>query len=141
MNARRPLLLRAGLAINAVAAFAAAAVLFVAPGAIPATVGIELDRPQFFVAYLLAAAELGLSVMAALALKASRDAVRLAVVSLVLMHVASAVAGVLAVEQGASLLIFWNVLARVAVVALLMAGWLALPREPYACRKATTRES
>jgi hypothetical protein len=125
MNMRRAFLLRAALAINAVAGFAAAAVLFAAPGAIPATVGIPLNSSQFFIMYLLAAGELGLSVMSTLALKASRDAVRLVVISLVVMHVASGAGGVLAIGQGASSLILWNVLARLAIVTLLIGGWLS----------------
>jgi hypothetical protein len=63
--------------------------------------------------------------MAALALRAPRDAVGLAVLSLSVMHLASGVGGVIAVEQGASFLILWNVLARVAIVALLLSGWFA----------------
>jgi hypothetical protein len=125
MSGRRPFLLQAALAINAMATFAAAVVLLLAPAAIPGTVGIPLDRSQFFIAYLLSACELGLSVMAALALRAPRDAVGLAVLSLSVMHLASGVGGVIAVEQGASFLILWNVLARVAIIALLLSGWFA----------------
>jgi hypothetical protein len=125
MSVHRPFLLQAALAINAIAAFAAAVVLVLAPAAIPGTVGIPLDRSQFFIAYLLSACELGLSVMAALALKAPRSAVGLAVLSLSVMHVASGIGGLIAVEQGASFLILWNVLARVAIVALLLSGWFA----------------
>jgi hypothetical protein len=125
MSAHRPVLLQAALAINAVAAFAAAVVLLLAPAAIPATVGISLDRSQFFIAYLLSACELAMSVIAALALWAPRDAVGLAVLSLSIVHLASGVGGVIAVEQGASFLILWNVLVRVAIVALLLGGWLA----------------
>jgi hypothetical protein len=125
MRVHRPCLLQAALAINAMATFAAAVVLLLAPAAIPGAVGIPLDRSQFFIAYLLSACELGLSVMAGLALKAPRDAVGLAVLSLSVMHVASGVGGVIAVEQGASFLILWNVLARVAIVALLLTGWFA----------------
>lgn len=141
MSMPRPLLLRAALAINAVAAFAAGVMLFVAPGAIPAMVGIPLDRSQFFIAYLLAGSELGLSVAAALALKASRDAVRVAVASLVVMHVASGVGGALALEQGASYLILWNVLARVAIVALLIGGWFAMPVAPMTLRRSDQRNA
>jgi hypothetical protein len=123
-----PFLLRVALMINALAAFAAAIVLFVAPAAIPGTVGIGLDRTQYFIAYLLAGSELGLSVMAGLALRASRDAVGLAVASLVVMHVASGAGGAVAVLQGANAVILWNVLARVAIVGLLIGGWFAALR-------------
>jgi hypothetical protein len=125
MSVHRPVLLQAALAINAMASLAAAVVLLIAPATIPGIVGIPLDRSQFFIAYLLSACELALSVMAALALKAPRDAVGLAVLSLSVMHLASGAGGVIAVEQGASLLILWNVLARVAIVALLLSGWFA----------------
>jgi hypothetical protein len=125
MNGHRPSLLQALLAINAMATFAAAVFLLLAPAAIPATVGIPLDRSQFFIAYLLSACELGLSVMAAFALRARRDAVGLAVLTLSVMHLASGVGGVIAVAQGASFLILWNALARVVVVALLLSAWFS----------------
>ncbi len=129
MSFHRPVLLQAALAINAIAAFAAAVALVLAPAAIPGTVGIPLDRSQFFIAYLLSASELGMSVMAALALRAPREAVGLAVLSLTVMHVASGIGGLIAIEQGASFLILWNVLARVAIVALLLSGWLVAGRK------------
>lgn len=123
MAALRPGLLRVALLINAIATCAAAIVLVVMPGAIPGAVGIPVYKTQFFIAYLLAAGEMGFCVLASLALWASRDGVRIAVYSLVVMHVAAGAAGVMAVAEGESSSILLNVVARVIVVGLLIGGW------------------
>lgn len=49
--------------VHGVVTIAAAVVLAVAPAAIPATVGIMLDREAHLLAYLLAGAELGIGVL------------------------------------------------------------------------------
>jgi hypothetical protein len=54
-----------------------------------------------------------------------RIALRLAVVSLIVMHGASGIAGVVAVAQGASLAMLWDALARAAIIVILAGGWFA----------------
>jgi hypothetical protein len=131
-----PDLARRGLrllyAINAASAAAAALVLTVAPGAIPRAVGIEMTASQDLLAYLLAAAELAVASMSALAMRTHERAVDVQTVTvLVIFHAASAVGGSMAVSAGASALVLWNVLARVLIVAALVAcARVVLRRSP-----------
>jgi|HubBroStandDraft_1064217.scaffolds.fasta_scaffold11810_3 hypothetical protein len=93
--------LAAILALNAVAAAAAAIVLAVAPGLIPSIAGIAIDRTQNLVSYLLAAGELAIAALAALAIRSrSIEVKRLGVSVLIIFHAGSAVAGIAAVTQG-----------------------------------------
>jgi hypothetical protein len=109
------------LALNAAAAAAAAIVLAIAPGVIPSIAGIAIDRSQNLMPYLLAAAELAIAALAALAIRSrSTDVKRMAVVVLIIFHAGSAVAGVAAVTQGAGLVVTLNVGVRVIMIAALV---------------------
>jgi hypothetical protein len=55
--------LRALLMVHGVITLAAGIVLSIAPGLIPSAVGIHLERSAYLVAYLLAGAEFGVSIM------------------------------------------------------------------------------
>ena len=98
---------------------AAAIVLVVAPGLIPAAVGVHLDPGANVVVYLLAGAEFG---FAALHLGGARltgaHALRLIAWSCIAFHGLSAVLETYAWVQGAAPVILVNVAARVGVVAL-----------------------
>lgn len=108
------------LALNAVAAAAAAIVLAVAPGLIPSIAGIAIDRAQNLVPYLLAAAELAIAALAALAIRSrSIEVKRLSVSVLIIFHAGSAVAGIAAVTQGAGVVVTLNVVVRVIMIAAL----------------------
>jgi len=107
-------------AINAVAAAAAAIVLAVAPGVIPSVAGIEIDRSQNLMPYLLAAAELAIAALAALAIRSrSTEAKRIAISVLITFHAGSAVAGIAAVTQGAGIVVTLNVAVRLIIIAAL----------------------
>jgi hypothetical protein len=107
-------------AINAVAAAAAALVLALAPGAIPAVAGIAIDRSQNLLPYLLAASELAIAALAALAIRSRNAEVEgIAVVVLIIFHAGSGVAGVAAVTQGAEDVVALNVVVRVLMIAAL----------------------
>jgi hypothetical protein len=109
------------LALNAAAAAAAAIVLAIAPGVIPSIAGIAIDRSQNLMPYLLAAAELAIAALAALAIRSrSTDVKRMAVVVLIIFHAGSAVACVAAVTQGAGLVVTLNVGVRVIIIAALV---------------------
>jgi hypothetical protein len=113
--------LAAILALNAVAAAAAAIVLAVAPGLIPSIAGIAIDRTQNLVPHLLAAGELAIAALAALAiLSDSMEVKRLAVSVLIIFHAGSAVAGIVAVTQGAGVVVTLNVAVRVITIAALV---------------------
>jgi hypothetical protein len=108
------------LAINAVGAGAAAIVLAFAPGAIPSVAGIAIDQSQNLIPYLLAAAELAIAALAALAIRsASVDVKRIAVAVLIIFHAGSALAGIAAVTQGAGVVVTTNVVVRVIMIAAL----------------------
>lgn len=99
----------------------AAAVLSLAPAAIPAAVGIEMRAHQNLLSYLLAAAELAIAVLCVAGARATeRSATRQVVWVLVVFHLSSALAGMAAVSMGTSSLVLWNVLVRVLIVAALL---------------------
>jgi hypothetical protein len=108
-------------AINAVGAGAAAVVLAFAPGAIPSIAGIAIDPSQNLLPYLLAAAELALASLAALAIRSpSAEVKRISVGVLVVFHAASAVAGLAAVTEGAGIVVVMNVAVRAVMIAALV---------------------
>lgn len=118
MTARK--ILRVLLAINAVAAFAAACVLAIAPAAIPATVGVILPPSANLLAYLLAATELGLAVLALLPLVRGSDELMVAsIIVLIVTHLASAIAGLAVVGNSANGYILLNVAVRIIMVVAL----------------------
>jgi hypothetical protein len=105
-------------AVNAVAAAAAGVVLALAPGVIPSVAGIAIDRSQNLLPYLLAAAELAIGALAALAIRSrSVEVKRVAVGVLIIFHAGSAVAGIAAVTQGAGLVVALNAAVRVIIIA------------------------
>jgi hypothetical protein len=107
-------------ALNAVAAAAAAIVLALAPGAIPSVAGIAIDRSQDLMPHLLAAAELAIAALAALAIRSpSTEVKRVVVIVLIIFHAGSAVAGIVAVTQGAGVVVTLNVAARLMLIAAL----------------------
>jgi hypothetical protein len=115
-------ILRTLLLINAVATLAAGVVLFVFPGAIPSVVGIALAPDQAFVAWLLGAAEIGIAALCIGSVHSPRhDVLRLATTTLVVFHVASAVADGMALAQAWSVPIALNLALRIVMVVLLVA--------------------
>ena len=104
----------------AAAATAAAIVLALAPGMIPSIAGIAIDPSQNLLPYLLAAAELALAALAALAIGSpSIDVKRVTVAVLIIFHAGSAAAGVAAVTSGAGAVVALNVAVRVVIIAAL----------------------
>jgi hypothetical protein len=107
------------LMINAVAMLAAAFVLFVRPELVPGVAGIELPRSAFFLCYLLGASELTLATLCFSAIKLSdAAALRAVVITCIVFHASSGVAGVYAVVQGAAATLWWNVALRGVMVIL-----------------------
>jgi hypothetical protein len=114
--------LRILLLINAVATLAAGVVLFAFPAAIPATMGIELAADQRFVAWLLGAAEIGISALCVGALRTPEPAaLRLAAMTLIVFHAGSAAADVLALLAAPTLPVWVNLALRLLMVALFAA--------------------
>jgi hypothetical protein len=112
--------LRILLIMNAVATLAAGLVLFIFPGAIPATIGVAPPADANIMAWLLGASELGLCVLCVVVLRRPDPAaLRLAVITLIAVHAASALADLLALPQHAGPALIGNVAVRLLMVALL----------------------
>src|SRR5918998_4636995 len=84
--------LRAVLVVHGLITLAGAVVLTVFPTAIPSTVGITLERPDYLLAYLVAAAEFAVAVLSFGAARLTNtDALRLIVATFVVLHGTSGV--------------------------------------------------
>jgi hypothetical protein len=111
--------LRALLVVHGFITATAAIVLTVAPSLIPGLVGIYLEPSAYVLAYLLAGAEVGFSVLSfgGSGLTDAR-ALRLVVWTCVVFHASSGVLEVYAYAQGASITIVGNVVARAVIVGI-----------------------
>ena len=84
--------LRAVFVVHGLITLAGAAVLMVFPTAIPSAVGITLDREDYLLVYLVAAAELAVAVLSFGAARLTdREALRLIVTTLVVLHLTSGI--------------------------------------------------
>lgn len=110
--------LRTLLAAHGLVTFAAGIVLVVAPGAIPAAVGLRIGRDAYLVCYLLAAMELGVAALSWGARSITdAHAIRVIVTALIVTHAASGLLEAYAFIGGASGAIWMNIALRVLVVA------------------------
>jgi hypothetical protein len=111
--------LRALLVVHGFITAAAGLVLTVAPSLIPSVVGISLEPNAYVLAYLLAGAEFGLSVLSfgGIGLVDAR-ALRLVVWTCIVFHASSGVLEVYAYAHGASVAIVGNVAARAVIVGI-----------------------
>jgi hypothetical protein len=122
---RPPKLLSIVLLAHGVITLAGAVVLTVFPTAIPAAVGITLERHDYLLVYLVAAAELAVAVLSFGATRLTdRAALRLVVATLVVLHGASGLMNLLYLGQtGFSAVLVANTCARAAAVVVLLAAW------------------
>ena len=121
--------LRVLFAVHAIVTFAAGAVLVAVPSAIPGTVGISVEPASYLLCYLLAAAEFATSVLSWGARYVTEaKALRVIVISLIVMHGASAVLEIHAFLGGLSAKIWGNVAVR--VLAVLLFGYFGLGSPP-----------
>ena len=112
--------LRALLIVQGFITAAAGLVLVIAPSLIPSVVGVYLPPSAYLLAYLLAGAEFGFSVLSfgGSGLTDVR-ALRLVVWSCIVFHTSSGVLELYAYDRGASAAVLGNVLARAIIVGLL----------------------
>jgi hypothetical protein len=117
--------LRTVLVLHGVITLAGAVVLAVFPTAIPAAVGITVQRPEYLLVYLVAAAELAVAVLSFGAARLTDvAALRLIVTAFVVLHAASGVFDILyMVLTTASGVLFANTGLRFAVVAVFLVVW------------------
>jgi hypothetical protein len=112
--------LRALLVVHGFITAAAGLVLTIAPSLIPSVVGIHLAPSAYVLAYLLAGAEFGFSV---LSFGGSRltdaRALRLVAWTCIVFHASSGVLELYAYAHGASVAIVGNIVARAVIVGLL----------------------
>jgi hypothetical protein len=111
--------LRVLLVVHGFITAAAGLVLVIVPSLIPSMVGISLPPSDYVLAYLLAGAEFGFSV---LSFGSSRltdaRALRLVAWTCIVFHASSGVLELYAYAQGASLAILGNVAARAVIVGI-----------------------
>ncbi len=127
---RAPRLLRMVFVIHGVITLAGAFVLAVFPTAIPALVGIDLQRPEYLLVYLVGAAELAVAVLSFGATRiADPPALRLIVTTFVVFHGASGILDLVYMGvAGSSAPIIANTVLRFAVVAVFILVWRAARR-------------
>jgi hypothetical protein len=112
--------LRALLIVHGFITAAAGVVLVIAPSLIPSMVGIYLPPSAYLLAYLLAGAEFGFSVLSFGASGfADARALRLVAGSCIVFHATSGILELYAYGHGANVAVLGNVLARVIIVGLL----------------------
>jgi hypothetical protein len=105
--------------INAVATFAAGVVLFLWPELIPGTIGIHLQPSAYLLCYLLGASELAMAALCFFGVTLREPAALQAVViTFIVFHAASGLAGAMAVAQGAPNAVWWNVALRGVMILL-----------------------
>ena len=122
---RAPRLLRAVFVVHGLITLAGAIVLAVFPTAIPSAVGITVERPEYLLVYLVAAAELAVAVLSFGAARL-RDptALGLIVTTLVVLHGASGILDLVymgVTEPNAT--IITNTVLRFTVVAVFVIVW------------------
>lgn len=118
--AQRHQLAHALFLLNGVLAGLAAVVLVVAPKAIPAVAGVPLAPPQFLICYLVAGAEIAIAAMCFDALRSmTSEVVQLTARTLIALHVSTSALAIVAIIQGASTGIWWNIGLRIIIALLL----------------------
>lgn len=128
-----PALLRAVFMVHGVITLAGAVVLTVFPTAIPSLVGMTVERQQYLLVYLVAAAELAVAVLSFGAARLTDPAAqRLIVTTFVVLHGASGFLDVvyMAVTHVNGTMIA-NTVARFSVVAVFLLVWRTARHQTY----------
>ena len=126
--------LRAVFVVHGLITLAGAVVLVVFPTAIPSAVGITLERPEYLLAYLVAAAELAVAVLSFGAARLTDwQALQLIVATLVVLHLTSGILDVvyMGMTEVDNTMIANTVLRFAVVVAFLAAWWAARRHQTY----------
>jgi len=122
--------LRAVFLVHGLITFAGFVVLAVFPTAIPSMVGITLERSDYLLVYLVAAAELAVAVLSFGAVRITDwAAVSLIVTTLVVLHATSGILDVVyMVLTHPNATMVSNTVLRFAVAAVLVVVWWAARR-------------
>lgn len=118
-------LLRIVLIAHGIITLAAAIVLVVAPAAIPATVGIELDADGFLLSFFLAAAELSIAMLSLGATRLTDPAaVGLIVAVFVVFHLSTAVLEIVfLLFTPVTGVLLANIVVRIVAAAIFVLAW------------------
>jgi hypothetical protein len=122
--------LRVVLFVHGLITLAGAVVLTVFPTAIPAAVGIRLERPEYLLVYLVGAAELAVAVLSFGAIRLTdRAALGLIVTTFAVLHSASGILDLvyMGVTHVNGIMVA-NAVLRFAVVAAFLFVWRAARR-------------
>ena len=127
---RAPRLLRAVFVVHGLITLAGAIVLTIFPTAIPSAVGITIERPEYLLVYLVAAAELAVAVLSFGATRLTDPAaLGLVVTTFVVFHGASGILDVVYMGVvGPNATIIVNTVLRFTVVAVFLIVWRAARR-------------
>ncbi|HTK37519.1 MAG TPA: hypothetical protein VL325_03410 [Pyrinomonadaceae bacterium] len=107
------------LLIHAIIVFAAGFVLIVAPGTIPAVVGVRVDPTAYLICYLLGAAQLSIGVLSLYGSSPRQgDSTRIIVLTIIVFHVSSVIVEILAFVHGVGATIWINIAIRSLAVVL-----------------------
>jgi predicted small integral membrane protein len=122
---RTPTFLRAVFLVHGLITLAGAAVLTVAPAAIPSAVGITLERGDYLLVYLVGAAELAVAVLSFGAARLTDpQALGLVITTLVVLHLTSGILDLvyMAMTEVNGTMIA-NTVLRFTVVVVLITVW------------------
>jgi hypothetical protein len=119
--------LRAVFLVHGLITLAGAVVLTASPATIPSMVGITMQRSDYLLPYLVAAAELAVAVLSFGAMRITdRAALRLIVTTFVALHLVSGVLDLVYIGQTeVSRTLIVNTVLRFTVVAVFLAVWRA----------------
>jgi hypothetical protein len=125
MEATTPRLLRAVFVVHGLITLAGALVLTAFPTAMPSWVGITLERSDYLLVYLVAAAELAVAVLSFGAARVNDvAALRLIVMTFVVLHLSSGILDLvyMSLTEADSTMIA-NAVLRFTVVAVFLVVW------------------
>ena len=124
------------LLIHAIIVFAAGFALIVAPGMIPAVVGVRIDPGAYLICYLLGAAELSIGVLSLYGSSPRKtDSLSVIVLTIIVFHVSSAIVEILAFAHGISEMIWINVAVRTCCCPVCLLRHLQKSGEKPICLK------
>lgn len=107
------------LLIHAIIVFAAGFALIVAPGMIPAAVGVLVDPSAYLICYLLGASQLSIGVLSLYGSSPRQsESTRVIVLTIIVFHISSVIVEILAFAHGVSSVIWINIAARAIAIGL-----------------------
>lgn len=105
------------LLMHSIITFAAALMLIISPSVIPDTVEVHVQKNQYLLCYLLAAAEFAIAYLSFSSRKINDFTVlKPIIVTLIIFHATTLALEVVAITNGVSLTLLGNIIARAVIV-------------------------